>query len=359
MTKQISMEERNGVRALFHSDSPIPTYGIGPALINGEYAQGEIPIVVATNETAMIPSIARGLKVTKLAGGIETHVLKDEMTRAPLVVARTSADAEEIKAYLDTHYDRVAAAVNATTRYGHTESIETITDNEERRGLYIRLGMFCGDAAGHNMTTIGGNALINHLLERFGEKIELTDSSSNRCTDKKPALVNKQNGRGKWVKAETVIPQEIVERNLRTSAEEVEKHYLWKIIRGSELAGSLGRNAHHANLVNAVYNATGQDTANTVDSSYGDTIIEARGGDLYFAVDMPVIIVGTVGGGTKQHYAQRHLEMMGCFGPGEPSGSHARKLAEIVAATTLAGELSLIASLTKGDHMKAHTQFER
>lgn len=357
MTKQIPMEVRNGVRAIFHSDSPIPTYGIGPALINGEYAQGEIPVAIASNETTLIPSIGRGLKVTRLAGGIETHVLKDEMTRAPLITAKSEKDADDIWSYLTRNKEEVERVVNATTGYGHFTSMDI---HQEHMWLYVRLGMFCGDAAGHNMTTKAGDALISHLVDKFGDKIEYTASSSNYCTDKKPAEINKKKGRGKSVKAEILIPEAIVEARLHTTAEAIANLNGSKNWLGSGIAGSIGRNAHHANVVAAIYLATGQDIANVVEGSLGDTEAENRNGDLYFAVDMPAIIVGTVGGGTKQQYARRHLEAMGCFGPGDPSGSHAKKLAEIVAATTLAGELSLMAALTKqGEHMRAHNRFER
>ena len=79
-----------------------------------------------------------------------------------------------------------------------------------------------------------------------------------------------------------------------------------------------------------------------------------------FGVDIPALIVGTVGGGTPKPDCAINLERLRCNGPGDPTGSNAKKLAEIIAGATLAGELSLMIALANGsEHIKAHMEHER
>jgi hydroxymethylglutaryl-CoA reductase (NADPH) len=53
------------------------------------------------------------------------------------------------------------------------------------------------------------------------------------------------------------------------------------------------------------------------------------------------------------------LQVMGCYGPGNPPGSNARKFAEIACATALAGEVSLISALAAGHLARAHDRLGR
>jgi hydroxymethylglutaryl-CoA reductase (NADPH) len=85
-----------------------------------------------------------------------------------------------------------------------------------------------------------------------------------------------------------------------------------------------------------------------------------NGGSLDFRVDIPCVIVGTVGGGTSNPYARKHLEMMQCYGGGDPIGTNGLKLAEIIGAIVLAGELNTLASLADGwKHAGCHARYER
>jgi len=51
--------------------------------------------------------------------------------------------------------------------------------------------------------------------------------------------------------------------------------------------------------------------------------------------------------------------MLGVSGSGDPPGSHARKLAEIVASGVLAGELSLLGALAAQHLARAHRTLGR
>jgi hydroxymethylglutaryl-CoA reductase (NADPH) len=70
---------------------------------------------------------------------------------------------------------------------------------------------------------------------------------------------------------------------------------------------------------------------------------------------MPSIEVGTIGGGTVLAPQQSVLEMLGMKGahPTHP-GQNAQKLARLIAAAVMAGELSLLSALAAGHLIKAH-----
>jgi hydroxymethylglutaryl-CoA reductase (NADPH) len=187
--------------------------------------------------------------------------------------------------------------------------------------------------------------------------------SGNYCTDKKPAAINWIEGRGKSVTAEAVIPGKIVKTVLKTTVEALCNLNIKKNLIGSAMAGSIGGfNAHAANILTAVFLATGQDPAQNVESSNCITGMEAtnNGEDLLMTVTMPCIEVGTVGGGTVLAPQQAMLELLGIKGahPTNP-GQNAQQLARIIAASVLAGELSLISALAAGHLVRAHLVHNR
>jgi len=75
---------------------------------------------------------------------------------------------------------------------------------------------------------------------------------------------------------------------------------------------------------------------------------------------MPSIEVGTLGGGTILEPQGAMLDLLGVRGshPTNP-GDHARKLARIVAAGVLAGELSLCSALAAGHLVQSHMAHNR
>jgi len=120
------------------------------------------------------------------------------------------------------------------------------------------------------------------------------------------------------------------------------------------MAGSLGQNAHAANMLAAMFIATGQDPAQVVEGSMTSTLCEEVAGDLYISVRIPSLEIGTVGGGTKLPTQAEALEIMGCRGTGK-----SRKLGEIMAAAVLAGELSTLGAQAAGHLGKAHAKLGR
>ena len=200
---------------------------------------------------------------------------------------------------------------------------------------------------GMNMVTIATETALDLLVRET--KAHVIALSGNVCVDKKPSALNLIEGRGKSLVAEIVIPDEIVENKLKTDVESIVQVNMAKNFIGSAIAGSMGYNAHYANMVGAIFLATGQDEAHIVEGSLGITIAEKQGKDLYFSVNLPDLPLATIGGGTRLETAKESLEIMAVFGGGNVS-----KFAEIVGGTVLAGELSLMGAIAAGHLARAH-----
>ena len=327
----------------------IPLGYAGPVDIHGGYAQGRFLIPLATTEGALIASISRGMSVINDGGGASVAVFQDAMTRAPVFRVEGVEHATRVMHWVDTHREEIDNAVSTTTSHGKLVRIEMFPSG---RSLFMRLSFQTGDAMGMNMATIASEAVCRLVESETGAT--LVSVSGNMCSDKKPAAINMIEGRGKTVVAEARIPREIVEGRLHATSEAIVETNYRKNLVGSSMAGTMGANAHAANMVAALYIATGQDPAQVVGGSMAITTCEDIDGDLYIAVRMPAVEVGTVGGGTRLPCQREALSMIGCVGEGK-----AKKLAEIVATTVLAGELSTLAAQAAGQLGAAHARLGR
>jgi len=127
---------------------------------------------------------------------------------------------------------------------------------------------------------------------------------------------------------------------------------------GSAMSGSLGFNAQYANIIAAMFLATGQDLGHIGEASMGITTAEVVDEhDLYLSVVLPDLMVGTVGGGTGLATQKEALGLLGVWGGSD--GVNAQRLAEIIAAGVLAGEVSLLSALAQGTLAKAHQKLAR
>ena len=327
----------------------VPLGYAGPVKISGEYANGEFIVPLATTEGALIASIGRGMSVINAAGGSRTRVFGDYMTRAPVLRVRDLEHACQTIQWIDAHEEEIKAAVAGTTSHGKLAKIEKFPMG---RGLYLRFSFETGDAMGMNMATIASEAACRVIEEATGAV--MVSVSGNMCSDKKPAAINMIEGRGKTVVAEALIPADIVEAKLHTTAAAIVETNVRKNLIGSSMAGTLGANAHAANMVAAFYIATGQDPAQVIGGSMTLTDCEDVDGNLYISVRMPAVELGTVGGGTGLPCQTEALNIMGCKGAGK-----ARKLAEILSVTVLAGELSTLGAQAAGHLGKAHAELGR
>src|SRR3954470_2353317 len=310
----------------------VPLGIAGPLLVDGEHAQGEFYVPMATAEGTLVASYNRGMRLLHAAGGVTTTIMDDRMQRAPAFVFPSAREARAFRDWLREHLDDLRAAAGATTRSGRLVDIETYSAS---RILFTRFNYTTGDAAGQNLTGKATQAACRWIVERY-PGIEQWFLESNFATDKKSSQVNMLNTRGKRVVAEATIPDELFRTIMRSSTE-----LMFRARQVSNLGGFMrgvnNNGAHSAKGITALFIATGQDAANVAESSAAFVHAELRpNGDYYYSVTIPSLIVATYGGGTGLATQRECLELLGCYGSGKVN-----KFAEIVAATVLCGELSL------------------
>lgn len=322
----------------------------GPLKVNGEYVDGEFFVPLATSEGALVASINRGASAISAAGGANARVIGDKMTRAPAIKTDSIVEAVKVKTWFEENFDELKAIAESTTRHGKLVKIDPIII--VGNNVYPRFVYSTGDSMGMNMVTIATEKVLAKLYDDLG--VHALALSGNLCVDKKPAAINIIEGRGKSLVADILIPEEIVKSKLKTTAKAMEEVNTAKNLIGSAAAGSMAYNAHFANMIGAIFLATGQDVAHVVEGSLGITTAEDRDGDLYFSVNLPDVPIATIGGGTRLETAQEGLNILGCAG-----SDNVRKFAEIVVSTVLAGELSLVGALAAGHLAKAHAELGR
>lgn len=338
------------------SVATVPMQWVGPISIRNPECTGEFSVPLATYESPLWPSVARGAKVSVMGGGLSVVVADERMTRSVLVEAQGAVEALAARDFVLANRNELEKITKTTSRFAQLKDIHSqIAGNL----LFLRFAFDTGDASGHNMATKAADALLQWLLEQRKE-LSYVSISGNYCCDKKPSAVNGILGRGKYVVAEMTISPDICKRFLKTTPEKVTALNIKKNLIGTLLAGGLrSANAHFANMLLGFYLATGQDAANIVEGSQGLVHAETREDGLYFSVTIPNIIVGTMGNGKDLPFVQDNLKKMGCLEPREP-GANARRLAMLAAAAVWCGELSLLAAQTnQGELMIAHEKLER
>src|SRR5918993_467206 len=329
----------------------VPIGLAGPLLVNGEHAQGEFYVPLATAEGTLVASYNRGMRLLHEAGGVTTTILDDRMQRAPAFLFESARGARAFNEWIDEAFDDIKAAAEATTRSGVLQDIDRYSAS---RILYTRFNYTTGDAAGQNLTGKATQAACKWIVQNYPGEIERFFLESNFATDKKSSQVNMLKTRGKRVVAEATIPNELFERVMRSNSE-----LMYRARQVSNLGGFMSgvnnNGAHSANGITAMFIATGQDAANVAESSAAFVHAELRpNGDYYYSVTIPSLIVATYGGGTGLATQRECLEMLGCYGKGG-----VRKFTEIVAATVLAGETSLTSAVLHGDWVTSHDNLGR
>ncbi|MBS1134849.1 MAG: hydroxymethylglutaryl-CoA reductase [Burkholderiaceae bacterium] len=328
----------------------VPIGLAGPLRINGEHAQGDFYVPLATTEGTLVASYSRGMRVLSECGGVTATVVKRSMQRAPVFMFGTAREARDFGEWLTQRFDDVKQAAEATTRSGRLVEIEQYAIGNL---LYLRFNYTTGDAAGQNMTGKATHAACEwiHATHPARPKYMLSGSID---TDKKHSAINTLRTRGRRVVAEAVIRNDVLQRLMR-----VDTRTLFKARQvsnaGALLAGTAYNGPHAANGITAMFIATGQDVANVAESHAGITYAQLLdNGDYYWSVTLTSLIVATYGGGTGLPTQRECLELLDCYGNGK-----ADKLAEIVAAVVLAGDISLGSAVLAGDWVTSHEKLGR
>ena len=321
----------------------IPLGAAGP--ING------FTLPFATTEGALVASVNRGCKAIREAGGAQVIVELVGASRGPVFQVANLSAGQKLIVWVRKNFKKLQAVAHKTEPH---LTLLSFKPQLLGRRVWLRFSFDTQEAMGMNMATMASEAVAKEI--ELKTKARLIAISGNYCVDKKASWLNFIEGRGKKVWAEAVISRRVVKAILKTDPEKIIEVVHSKDWLGSILSGSLGFNAHFANIVAAMFLATGQDLAHVVEGSMGVTTAELSGKDLYFSIYLPSLMVGTVGGGTGLPTQKEALKMLGI--QGTKSGD-AVKLAEAIGLGVLAGELSLTAALSSRDLGKAHQKLGR
>lgn len=329
----------------------IPLGIAGPLRVNGLFAKGDYHIPMATTEAALVASYHRGVSLITEAGGCSAMVLIESVNRAPSFSFANLAEAGQFVMWAMSQFETLQQVALTTTSHGQLVDIGTTIEGNH---VYLNFDFHTADASGQNMVTIATQAICDHILENSPVTPQKTYVEANLSGDKKASARSFTTARGKKVTAEVFLPADLVQKRLHCSVDDMCDYWRTSAI-GGVLSGTIGIQGHFANGLAALYLATGQDVACVAESAVGVTRFEkSDNGDLYAAVTLPGIMVGTVGGGTGLPTQNACLQLMGLAGP-----DHARALAEVTAGLILGGELSIIGALAAGHFSRAHKNLAR
>ncbi len=328
----------------------VPIGVAGPLRINGEHAQGDFFVPLATTEGTLVASYSRGMRLLTECGGVKTTVVEQYMQRSPVFIFEDAARAREFGRWIDDNFATIKLQAEATTRIGKLIRIQQFSIGPLR---HLRFNYTTGDAAGQNMVGKATLAACEWVKKNYpgGARYVL---SGNMDTDKKHSRINMLLTRGRRVVAEAVIRKDVLKDLMGVDTKE-----LFEVRQisttGAFLAGSANNSAHAPNGLTAMFIATGQDVADISESQAAVTYSQLLdNGDYYWSVTLTSLIVGTFGGGTGLATQRECLEMLGCLGPGK-----ADKFAEICAGVALAGETSLAGAVLRGDWVSSHDRLGR
>jgi len=320
----------------------------GPLQIKNEKLKVKNYFVpLATTEGALVASVNRGCKAINLSGGATVAVETVGITRGPVYITSGIEEGLRFEKWLDNNLSALNIIAKKTS---HHIQLKKIGVRIIGCYVYVRFYFDTGEAMGMNMVTIATDLINKYIEEKTA--VKCLSITGNFCVDKKPSWINFISGRGRRVWAETVLKNNAIKTVLKTDPHKLFDIWLAKCMIGSAMSGSLGFNAHYANILAAFFAATGQDLAHVTECSIGITTMKIeKNNDLYVSVYLPDIMLGMVGGGVKLAIKQEALSIV--------RAKNTNGLAQVLGGAVLAGEISLIASLAEGSLAKAHEKLGR
>jgi len=325
----------------------IPLGVAGPLRIRTKKGTKDKYIPLATTEGALVASVNRGAKIISEAGGISVVTEYVGVTRGPIFEVENIKKGQMLISWIDAHHDILAQEATSTSDHLKLLSIESVLHGKY---VYLRISYDTDQAMGMNMATIATARIGSYIKKHTSAR--LLAVAGNFDIDKKPSWLNFIKGRGHKVWADVILSQKLVMSHLHVSPKQIAHVVKQKCWGGSMMSGSIGFNAHFANIVAAFYLATGQDIAHVVEGSLGVTSAEVLGnGSLYFAIYAPSLLIGTVGGGTQLKTQSQARSIT--------KTRTSEELAQILAGALLAGELSLLASITQNTLASSHSLLGR
>lgn len=332
----------------------IPVGLVGPMLIHSNSGSRVIYAPLATSEGALVASASRGSRLLTESGGVTVSIMNQRMMRVPLFVCKNSHDASFLTEWLSAHQQEIQLKVSEVSRHAILTSIDPILLG---RTAHVSFEYETGDAAGQNMTTTTTwhvcQWVMNIMKDAFNIEFERFYIDANISGDKKVNYRSFLKGRGVRVLAEARIPDQIMKSVMKVDPDAF-VHSYHSMITGGIQSGIVGFNINIANVIAAMFTATGQDIASVHESSIGHFVVSREEDAVYCNMLLPSLIVGTIGGGTSLPSQSNYLEMIGCKGSGNQA-----KLAETICSICLALDISTLSAIANGTFAIAHEKLGR
>lgn len=329
----------------------LPLAITGPLTIDSPIFDKDEQVIIplATTEGALVASISRGIKVLN-SSKVVIESKKIGMTRAPAYQLPNHQQALGFEQWILKNKKKIAQVTEQTSSHLKFLSLKTWV---KENFVFVRFVFDTDQAMGMNMVTIALQYLYDQLISKKTDA-QMVTVSSNLCTDKKQSQINMKLGRGYWVEARVEVKNQVIKTVLKTTPDQIINTYHVKSELGSTLAGSTYSNMQVANVVAALFIATGQDVAHIVEASQANTLVSKTRNGLIFKLIMPDLPIGVIGGGNQLPGQQICKDLIR-----KNKILTSQQLAEVIAATSLAGEISGLAALSNNTLSQAHQQLGR
>jgi hydroxymethylglutaryl-CoA reductase (NADPH) len=338
--------EARGKIENFVGYAQVPLGLAGPLTVGTTLGTRSVYVPMATTEGAMVASYSRGMKLLSSGGGVRARVLRSALTQHPILVYADASAAQAAAMHASKRVRALAELVAGTTAHGKLVHVRTEVIG---RRLVLELAFSTGDAIGINMAARAADLCAAEIARRTGA---LARYVHGQDVEKRASAGFK--GRGRTVVADARVPRKELASLARTTPEEMVA-ILRSYAVGFARLGTQNWLVQSANGLAAVMLACGQDVAYVTESATGLLDFDVTDeGDLYASAFLPSLLVGTVGGGSAQGTAAECLGLLGCRGAGK-----ADLFAEILAATVLAGDVSLMAAFCSHEFVAAHEKLGR
>ncbi|HSW98048.1 MAG TPA: hypothetical protein VLF89_09550, partial [Candidatus Saccharimonadales bacterium] len=244
----------------------VPIGIAGPLTIKRDNATESFFLPLATTEGALVASINRGCKAITQSGGVTVLSKRIGITRAPVFVVKNISEGQAFIAWVQENFTAIKTLAESTS--SHLTLLE-IKPWFMGKNVFLRFRFDTEDAMGMNMATIAVDKIVAFIEEQTTARCIAL--SGNICVDKKPNFLNFIEGRGISISADVVLSAEIVASVLKTTVSAICEVAQRKLVYGSMLSGSIGANAQIANVLAALFLATGQDLGHIAECAMGIT----------------------------------------------------------------------------------------
>lgn len=332
----------------------IPVGVAGPLVVKRNGHKELVYAPFATTEGALVASITRGATAISRSGGLSVKVLNQVMLRTPVFTFKNLEQAHMFDQWVQENFQKIKEQAQKVSNFSNLFKLETLIFGKT---TWVKFMYKTGDASGQNMTTSCTNFACKWILEKIKEmpelELEFHIIEGNASSDKKVSNQSMMEGRGIRVHCEAFLPNEIVHDVLKVTPEALVEAYQL-LNKAGQLIGMTSTNTNVANVIGAIFTATGQDIACVHESSLGHLELKQEKDGVYARMLLPALVIGTIGGGTNLPFQREMLEIMDCAGPGKVN-----RFAEIICGFALGLDLSTTAAIGAGHFARAHDKLGR